>query len=108
MWAPGVARMISMSDTQPAAQSRRLLRRSDDKIVAGVCSGLGYYFGLDPLIFRIGFVVLGITGLAGVLVYLGIWAFVPAAGDAPASMNRRRRLSVGIGIVLLCGAGLLI
>ncbi|HEX2241195.1 MAG TPA: PspC domain-containing protein [Actinomycetota bacterium] len=97
-----------MSETRPTRQPRRLVRRTDDKIVAGVCSGLGYYFGVDPLLFRIGFVVLGITGLAGVLVYLGIWAFVPAAGEAPVSSDRRRRLSVGIGILLLCGAGLLL
>ena len=37
---------------------RRLERSSSDKMLAGVCGGLGRYFELNPTVFRVGFVVL--------------------------------------------------
>ncbi len=66
--------------TPPAyAPSRgRLLRRQEGKIIAGVCSGLGAYTGVDPVIWRIGFVVLAFSG-AGILAYLIAWLVMPMA-----------------------------
>lgn len=61
---------------------RRLTRRTDQKILGGVASGLATYFDIDPLIFRLGFVALGLlTFPLGVLVYLIAWAVVPADTD---------------------------
>ena len=37
---------------------KRLYRSSDNKMIAGVCGGLGKYFNIDPVIFRIIFVIL--------------------------------------------------
>jgi phage shock protein PspC (stress-responsive transcriptional regulator) len=59
----------------PAA--RRLTRRTDDRVIAGVSSGLGAYFGVDPVIFRIGFVALTLAGGTGILIYLLLWAVLP-------------------------------
>jgi phage shock protein PspC (stress-responsive transcriptional regulator) len=59
----------------PAA--RRLTRRTDDRVIAGVASGLGAYFGVDPVIFRIGFVALTLAGGTGILIYLLLWAVLP-------------------------------
>jgi phage shock protein C len=53
------------------------LTRSNDKMVAGVCSGLGNYFDLDPTIIRILFVVIAFAGGASVLAYLIMWIIVP-------------------------------
>lgn len=54
------------------------LRRSKDKMIAGVCAGLAYYFDLDPTVIRIVYVLLSIfTAFAGVLVYLILWLIMP-------------------------------
>jgi phage shock protein PspC (stress-responsive transcriptional regulator) len=63
----------------PPPAERRLTRRMDNRVLAGVASGLGTYFGVDPVIFRIGFVVLTLAGGTGVLMYLLLWALLPAA-----------------------------
>ena len=59
---------------------RRLERSSSDKMLAGVCGGLGRYFDLNPAVFRIGFVVLTLLGGAGVLVYLAAAFVMPGEG----------------------------
>ena len=62
----------------------------DNRVLAGVSSGLGTYFGVDPIIFRIGFVALTFAGGTGLLIYLLLWALLPAvsyggaAGPPPA------------------------
>ena len=54
------------------------LRRSNDKMIAGVCAGLAHYFDLDPTVIRIVYVLLSIfTTFAGVLVYLILWLIMP-------------------------------
>lgn len=58
------------------------LRRSrTDRHVAGVAGGLGRYAGIDPLIFRILFVVLTFFGGSGILLYALSWLLVPAEGE---------------------------
>jgi hypothetical protein len=42
----------------PTESDRRLIRPADDSVVAGVCSGLARYFGLDPLVYRVAFAAL--------------------------------------------------
>ena len=59
---------------------RRLERSSSDKMLAGVCGGLGRYFELNPTVFRVGFVVLTLLGGAGVLVYLAAALVMPGEG----------------------------
>lgn len=64
------------TDTPP-----RLRRSTDDKVVAGICGGLGRYFDVDPLFFRLAFVVLAIGGGSGVLLYVIGWIVIPEQGD---------------------------
>src|SRR5437588_12506445 len=59
---------------------RRLERSSSDRMLAGVCSGLGRYFDLNPTVFRVGFVGLTLLGGAGVLVYLAAVLVMPGEG----------------------------
>ena len=47
------------------------------KIIAGVCSGLGEYFDVDPVIFRILFVILVFLDWLGVLAYILLWIVLP-------------------------------
>jgi len=59
--------------------SSRVLRRSRSRrIVAGVCGGLGQFFGLSPWWFRIGFLIALIPGgVPGILIYLLCWIIIP-------------------------------
>jgi phage shock protein C len=62
----------------------RLYRRSTDKVIAGVCGGLAQYFGIDPAIVRLAFVVFALAGGASVLLYVVLWIAVPIGAGAPA------------------------
>ncbi len=56
---------------------KRLYRKQDDKILAGVCAGLGDYLNIDPTLVRIVFIILVFAGLEGVLIYLILWLITP-------------------------------
>jgi len=62
--------------------SKRLVRTRDGRIVAGVCSGLAVYFGIDANLIRLITAVLTVfTGGFGALAYLAAWAVVPEEGE---------------------------
>lgn len=56
-----------------------VLRRSrSNRIVAGVCGGLGEFFGLNAFWFRLFFFILALPGgLPGVVPYLLLWIIIP-------------------------------
>jgi phage shock protein PspC (stress-responsive transcriptional regulator) len=57
---------------------RRLRRSRSDRMLAGICGGLGDYFGVDPVAFRILFVLLALPGgLPGLLPYILMWIVIP-------------------------------
>ena len=93
----------------PPPVPRRLTRSSSDKVLGGLSGGLGRYFDIDPIIFRIGFVVLALAGGAGVLAYIAGWVLVPAdpaAGEEPA--DRSKAATIAGGVVLAFAALVLI
>jgi phage shock protein C len=61
--------------------TRKPLRRSrDSRILLGVCGGLGEFFGINPIWFRIAFIIAAIPGgLPGILLYLLLWLIIPKA-----------------------------
>lgn len=63
---------------QTAAPQNRLYRSEKDRVIAGVCGGLGDYFKIDPTIFRILFVLITIFGGSGVLLYIILWIVIPS------------------------------
>lgn len=70
-----------------------VLRRSSDRIVAGVCSGLGQYFHIDPVVVRIVFVILALANGIGILLYLILWLVMdPPAGVPVTSRNLGQRI----------------
>src|SRR5687768_8857400 len=79
----GPTEKLPGGDDEPrtAAEPKRLTRSVSDAVIGGVGSGLGRYFGVDPLLFRIGFVVLTFAGGFGVLAYLLLLAFMPTDGS---------------------------
>lgn len=55
------------------------LTRSRDKVLGGVCAGIAEYFGWDPSIVRIAYVLISIISAAfpGLLVYIILWIVIP-------------------------------
>lgn len=82
-----------------------LTRSSSDKIVAGVAGGLGRYFGVDPIVFRIAFVALTLAGGTGVALYAAGWLLMPEDNGGESVLGRalrpdgHRRPIVGIVLI---------
>lgn len=55
------------------------LRRSNNKMIAGVCAGIAEYFNLDPTLVRVAYVLISIfsIGFPGLLVYLILMLVMP-------------------------------
>lgn len=69
---------------------KRLFRDPDDKIIAGVCSGLGAYFHVEPWIFRALFVITFLLGFgAPVLIYVILWIVIPEASTVAQKLQMR-------------------
>lgn len=65
--------------------SKRLYRSRNNRKIAGVCGGLGEYFNVDPVIFRILWVVLVLGAGTGILAYIIFWLIVPEAPEGAAA-----------------------
>lgn len=60
--------------------STKQLRRSmDDKMIAGVCSGIAAYFDIDPTLVRVAYVLLSflMVGFPGLILYIILAVVVP-------------------------------
>lgn len=90
----------SVSTTETAAEvQRRLIRSNRDRMFAGVAGGLGEYFELDPIWFRIGFVVLALGGGSGVLIYLIMWLVIPRAPEGHVASGAARGTLTGAAVI---------
>ncbi|HWJ81758.1 MAG TPA: PspC domain-containing protein [Nocardioides sp.] len=75
-----------MTNYQPyqsptTAPRKRLVRRTDNRVVAGVCSGVAAYTGLDVTLVRVLLVAAVVLGLgSGIVLYLAAWLLMPEAG----------------------------
>lgn len=58
-------------------ERRKLNRSSKDKMIGGVCGGLGEYFNVDPTLVRLAFVAATLLGGPGVLIYIVMWIITP-------------------------------
>lgn len=58
---------------------KRLYRDSDHKVLGGVCSGIGHYFGFDPVWLRIALALLFFFAGTGLLLYIILWIAIPEA-----------------------------
>ncbi|SEW10645.1 PspC domain-containing protein [Chitinophaga arvensicola] len=69
---------------------KRLYRDPENKVLSGVCSGLGAYFNIDPVIFRIIFALLAVGGFgSGILVYFILWIATPSADTTAEKLEMR-------------------
>lgn len=58
-------------------QQKKLKRSRSESMIAGVCGGLGDYFGLDPTVVRLVFVLLALLGGPGLVLYVILWIVMP-------------------------------
>lgn len=88
----------------PTNAVRQLRRRADDRMIGGVAGGIGDYTGLDPVIFRIGFIFLAVLGGAGVALYLLAWLLIPLENEersrAEVALRSWWKTSSWLGIAL--------
>jgi phage shock protein PspC (stress-responsive transcriptional regulator) len=70
-----------MSTTPYAPENtRRLVRRTDDRMIAGVCSGIAEYTGIDVTVVRLAAVVGAVLGFGSLIVaYVVAWLLMPEA-----------------------------
>lgn len=100
----------STRDRRPQA----LTRHSDHRVVAGVCGGIARWLGVDPIVVRIAFVVLAISGGFGVVVYLILWAALPddrgrrGIAGVRTAVPSRDRSQRALAVMLLVVGGLLL
>ena len=91
-------------ETEP----RRLRRSRQDRVLAGVCGGLGRYLDLDPVVLRILTVALIFTGV-GIPAYIIAWIAIPEVAEddseppAPPASRARAALTLGIGLIVVGG-----
>jgi len=64
---------------------KRLYRSRTDRMIGGVCGGLGAYFNVDPSLVRLAFVLLLVFGGSGFLLYVILWVILPEEGRTYAS-----------------------
>jgi phage shock protein C len=73
---------------------KKLLRKREGRMIAGVCAGLAEYFGIDVNLVRLLFGVFVILWGLGALVYVVAWAVVPEEGEnssiAEAFINKNK------------------
>ena len=79
----------SYNYTQP---NKKLFRDETNKIVAGVCGGIANYFGIDPLIVRVLFVIFAFGFGFGFITYLVLWVAVPSTSTKVIGSPKRRLL----------------
>ena len=92
----------------PQAPPRRLTRSRNDRMIGGVCGGIAEYTGLDPVIFRVVFVVAAILGGAGLAAYLVALIAIPAEDEPESRVESWMRHREGIGRIVLIGLALLV
>jgi len=60
------------------AKNKKLLRSTKNRMVAGVCGGIGEYFGVDPTVIRLVWVIFTLISMgAGIIAYIIAWIIVP-------------------------------
>lgn len=60
---------------------KRLYRSSKERMLGGVCGGLGEYFGIDPTLVRLIYIVLTFLLPFFILIYLVLWLVIPQAPE---------------------------
>jgi phage shock protein PspC (stress-responsive transcriptional regulator) len=79
--------MVPEKTGAQGAPARRLHLSNSDRKVLGVCGGLGEWLEVDPVFFRVAFILLALAGGLGILVYLVLWFLIPHASAGPGASS---------------------
>ena len=74
--------MITDMSESNGSEGRRLQRRREGRLRAGVCVGLADYFGVDVTLVRLGFGIFTVFWGFGVVLYLLAWVLLPEEGES--------------------------
>jgi len=96
----------------PPRPGKRLYRHTEDKMIAGVASGLADYVNVDPVIVRVAFVILALVGGVGLIAYGALWWLVPPTHEVSNAgedaIRRLKRAPTWVAAALLVGGVLLL
>ena len=67
---------------------RRLTRDPERRMLAGVCTGLGRYTGIDPVIYRVGFAILVLAHGQGIILYIAAALLMPALANGSSQVEQ--------------------
>ena len=102
----------SSSQQQTVTEVRRVRRSRQDRVIGGVCGGLGRYLQVDPVLLRIAAVALALSGGLGVLAYIIAWIAIPEeTGTEPVPVqghDNRHGFALVVGAALVALGGLLL
>lgn len=73
---------IEIKNYIEVTMAKRLYRNESEKVLGGVCAGLGDFLGIDPVFVRIFFILWTVLGELSVLIYILMWVVIPR-GSAP-------------------------
>lgn len=76
-------------------QPRKLVRNTDDKIIAGVASGVADFFGIDATIVRVLWALTVLFGGLGAIVYIVMWIVVPEGSSDHTVAHDVRDMTTG-------------
>ena len=75
------------SNTKTSTRVKKLYRDGDQKLMGGVCGGIGHYLSIDPLWIRLLFIVFLFGGGFSVITYIILWAIVPEASTTAQKLD---------------------
>lgn len=90
---------------------QRLYRSTTEKIIGGVCGGLGEYFGVDPVLARLIFVVLAFGKGIGLVTYIVAWIIIPSRPsglEQPSLVSSRASWTKYLPGLIVMGIGALL
>jgi phage shock protein C len=65
------------AEAEVVDMEKRLYRSRNDRKLAGICGGIAEYYGWDPTLVRVAWIVLTLLGGSGILIYLILWLVMP-------------------------------
>ncbi|GGQ18570.1 phage shock protein PspC (stress-responsive transcriptional regulator) [Actinomadura coerulea] len=90
---------------EAAGGYRRLSRDAERKVLAGVCTGLARYTGIDPVVFRVGFAILALAHGQGIFLYIVAALLMPASpGESSLAEQWLKRWFDGQAVLTILGA----
>ena len=78
-----------------------LFRSRNQRVIAGVAGGVGERFGIDPVLVRIAFVILTLSGFAGPILYAVLWATVPEESGTVKHLPPGSQRAAAMGMIVL-------